>query len=110
MRPSKNTQDRLANCKWRCSFSSLVAQAVKPRDGGNLSREQFIKVTENIVEMGSFSFGKAASDVLMVLFGAPACALLAKRIVPGLKSFSDDVVIPAATSDAVVYLAKTNKL
>ncbi|KAM3410208.1 hypothetical protein ACQJBY_002431 [Aegilops geniculata] len=80
------------------------------RDGVNITKEQFHRITENLVTVNSFSFGKAAFDVLVVLFGAPMCALLVKRVVPGLKSFSDDVVIPVATSGAVVYLAKTNKL
>jgi len=58
----------------------------------------------------SFTFGRAAADILLVLFGLPVCALLTKRVVPGLKAISDDIVIPAATSGAVVYLAKSNKL
>ncbi|PNT71384.1 hypothetical protein BRADI_2g26860v3 [Brachypodium distachyon] len=83
---------------------------VHRKDGKNLTREEFMKITENIIKVDSFTFGKAAIDVLMVLFGAPVCALFIKRVIPGLKSFSDDVVIPVATSGAVVYLAKTNKL
>uniref|UniRef100_A0A452Z0H0 Uncharacterized protein n=3 Tax=Triticinae TaxID=1648030 RepID=A0A452Z0H0_AEGTS len=87
-----------------------VYKALRKPDGVNLTKGQFHTITENLVTVHSFSFGKAAFDVLVVLFGAPMCALLVKRVVPGLKSFSDDVVIPVATSGAVVYLAKTNKL
>uniref|UniRef100_A0ACD5TGZ5 Uncharacterized protein n=1 Tax=Avena sativa TaxID=4498 RepID=A0ACD5TGZ5_AVESA len=85
-------------------------KAVHPSGTANLSKNDFMKITEAIITVDSFTFGKAALDVLVVLFGAPVCAILAKRIVPGLKSFSDDIVIPLATSGAVVYLAKTNKL
>uniref|UniRef100_J3M6Q9 Uncharacterized protein n=2 Tax=Oryza brachyantha TaxID=4533 RepID=J3M6Q9_ORYBR len=80
------------------------------KPGVNLSRKQFMEIAGQVIKVNSFAFGKATMDVLVVLFGAPVCALLAKRVVPGLKSFSDDVVIPAATSGAVVYLAKANKL
>ncbi|CAN6328424.1 unnamed protein product [Urochloa humidicola] len=76
----------------------------------DLTPEQFEKIATGILKMDSFTFGKAAVDILVVLFGLPVCALLTKRIVPGLKSISDDIVIPAATSGAVVYLAKSNKL
>ncbi|KAG8068974.1 hypothetical protein GUJ93_ZPchr0005g14875 [Zizania palustris] len=82
----------------------------RPKEGQNLTKEQFMKLTGQIIKVDSFTFGRAAMDVLVVLFGAPVCALFVKRIVPGLKSFSDDVIIPAATSGAVIYLAKTNKL
>ncbi|KAF0922864.1 hypothetical protein E2562_002113 [Oryza meyeriana var. granulata] len=82
---------------------------VNPK-GQNLNKKQFMDLVSQVIKLHSFTFGKAAMDVLVVLFGAPVCALLAKRIIPGLKSFSDDVVIPVATSGAVVYLAKTNKL
>ncbi|RLN00440.1 hypothetical protein C2845_PM06G23150 [Panicum miliaceum] len=75
-----------------------------------LTQEQFEKIATGILKMNSFTFGKAAVDILVVLFGLPVCALLTKRIVPGLKAISDDIVIPAATSGAVVYLAKSNKL
>jgi ABC-type sugar transport system permease subunit len=90
----------------------VVAQRVNksPQKGQNLSRKQFMELAGQVIKVNSFTFGKATMDVLVVLFGAPVCALLAKRVVPGLKSFSDDVVIPVATSGAVVYLAKTNKL
>ncbi|CAM0955733.1 unnamed protein product [Alopecurus aequalis] len=85
-------------------------EAVHKNSTANLSKTEFIKITESIITVDSFTAGKAAMDVLVVLFGAPVCALLAKKIVPGLKSLSDDIVIPLATSGAVVYLAKTNKL
>ncbi|PAN19775.1 hypothetical protein PAHAL_3G298700 [Panicum hallii] len=76
----------------------------------NLTQEQFEKIAMGIVNMKSFTIGKAAMDIAAFLFGLPVCALLAKRIVPGLKAISDDIVIPAATSVAVVCLAKSNKL
>nr|CAB3461622.1 unnamed protein product [Digitaria exilis] len=81
-----------------------------PWGSGNLTPEQFEKIATGILRMDSFTFGKAAVDILVVLFGVPVCALLTKRIIPGLKAISDDIVIPAATSGAVVYLAKSNKL
>ena len=87
-----------------------LVQAVHQNRTANLTKEEFTEITQRIVTVDSFTAGKAAIDVLVVLFGAPVCALLAKRIIPGLKSFSDDLVIPLATSGAVVYLAKTNKL
>ncbi|KAL6610135.1 hypothetical protein ACP70R_040104 [Stipagrostis hirtigluma subsp. patula] len=76
----------------------------------DLTEKQFEAIAKGIFKLESFTFGKAAVDVLAVLFGLPVCAILVKRFVPGLRSISDDIVIPAATSGAVVYLAKTNKL
>ncbi|KAL6843047.1 hypothetical protein ACP4OV_027121 [Aristida adscensionis] len=89
-------------------LSSLYKTHHKSKDG--LTDKEFEAIAKGIFKLESFTFGKAAVDVLGVLFGVPACALLAKRFVPGIRSLSDDIVIPAATSGAVVYLAKTNKL
>jgi len=80
------------------------------RARGNVTAEEFEKIAREILKIDSFTFGKAAIDMLVILFGAPVCALLAKRVVPGLKAISDDIVIPAATSGAVVYLVKSNKI
>ena len=78
--------------------------------GTNVKAQEFENIAKAILKIDSFTFGKAAVDILVVLFGVPVCALLTKRFVPGLKAISDDIVIPAATSGAVVYLAKSNKL
>ncbi|KAK3138899.1 hypothetical protein QOZ80_5AG0374880 [Eleusine coracana subsp. coracana] len=83
---------------------------VQPKKGKELSKDDFEKIARGILKVDSFTFGKAAVDILVVLFGLPVCAVVTKRLIPGLKSISDDIVIPAATSGAVVYLAKTNKL
>ncbi|TVU19208.1 hypothetical protein EJB05_35346, partial [Eragrostis curvula] len=80
------------------------------RKGQNLSKEEFDTIAKGILKVNSFTFGKAAVDMLVVLFGLPVVAVVTKRFIPGLKSVSDDIVIPVATSGAVVYLAKTNKL
>lgn len=88
----------------------LQAQKAHPSGSANLTPEQFEKIARGILRMDSFTFGKAAVDILALLFGLPVGALLVKRIVPGLKSISDDIVIPAATSAAVICLARTNKL
>ncbi|KAJ1262697.1 hypothetical protein BS78_09G129500 [Paspalum vaginatum] len=90
----------------------LKEQYDKARRGstGTLTPEQFEKIAKGIVKVDSFTFGNAALYILAILFGVPVGALLAKRIVPGLKAISDDIVIPAATSGAVVFLAKSNKL
>ncbi|XP_066367515.1 uncharacterized protein [Miscanthus floridulus] len=78
--------------------------------GTNVKAQEFENIAKAILKIDSFTFGKAAVDILVVLFGVPVCALLTKRFVPGLKAISDDIVIPAATSGAVFYLAKSNKL
>ena len=72
-----------------------------------MTAQEFENIAKAILKIDSFTFGKAAVDILVVLFGVPVCALLTKRFVPGLKAISDDIVIPAATSGAVVYLAKS---
>lgn len=93
------------------SKEELQKQYEKAHSGSaNLTPEQFEKIATGILKVDSFTFGRAAADILLVLFGLPVCALLTKRVVPGLKAISDDIVIPAATSGAVVYLAKSNKL
>ncbi|KAG2619587.1 hypothetical protein PVAP13_3NG122500 [Panicum virgatum] len=93
------------------SKEELQKQYEKAHSGSaNLTPEQFEKIATGILKVDSFTFGRAAVDILLVLFGLPVCALLTKRVVPGLKAISDDIVIPAATSGAVVYLAKSNKL
>nr|ACG32960.1 hypothetical protein [Zea mays] len=78
--------------------------------GRNVTAQEFENIARAILKIDSFTFGKATIDTLVILFGVPVCALLTKRIVPGLNAISDDIVIPAATSGAVVYLAKSNKL
>lgn len=77
---------------------------------GEVKREEFAKMSGELVRRDSFSFGKATTELLMFLFGAPMCALLAKRILPGLGWVSDDTVIPLATSGAVAYLVHSKKL
>lgn len=86
------------------------AQRFHTGKGRNVTAQEFESIARAILKIDSFTFGKAAIDILVVLFGVPVCALLTKRIVPGLNAISDDIVIPAATSGAVVYLAKSNKL
>ncbi|XP_062181482.1 uncharacterized protein LOC133885757 [Phragmites australis] len=94
------------------SREELEIQYLKAHPSGdaNLTEKQFLEIAKGIVKLDSFTFGKATWDIIVVLFGLPVCALLTKTYIPGLKSISDDIVIPAATSGAVVYLAKTNKL
>ncbi|XP_037418598.1 uncharacterized protein LOC119282478 [Triticum dicoccoides] len=78
--------------------------------GGEVKREEFAKMSGELVKRDSFSFGKATTELLMFLFGAPMCALVAKRVLPGLGWVSDDTVIPLATSGAVAYLVHSKKL
>ncbi|CAD6272261.1 unnamed protein product [Miscanthus lutarioriparius] len=94
------------------SFLRVFPQAQKFHKGRGtkVTAQEFENIAKAILKIDSFTFGKAAVDILVVLFGVPVCALLTKRFVPGLKAISDDIVIPAATSGAVVYLAKSNKL
>jgi hypothetical protein len=100
----------------RADFSSIFlrvfpqTQKFHKGRGANVTAQEFENIAKAILKIDSFTFGKAAVDILAVLFGVPVCALLTKRFVPGLKAISDDIVIPAATSGAVVYLAKSNKL
>ncbi|KAF0893674.1 hypothetical protein E2562_028081 [Oryza meyeriana var. granulata] len=77
---------------------------------GNLRRDEFIKIGKEVIRRDSFTLGKATMDFIMYLFGAPLCALAAKRLLPGLGWLSDDVVIPLATSGSVAYLIKTKQL
>uniref|UniRef100_M8C226 Uncharacterized protein n=1 Tax=Aegilops tauschii TaxID=37682 RepID=M8C226_AEGTA len=77
---------------------------------GEVKREEFAKMSGELVKRDSFSFGKATTELLMFLFGAPMCALVAKRVLPGLGWLSDDTVIPLATSGAVAFLVHTKKL
>ncbi|XP_078178909.1 uncharacterized protein LOC144573095 [Carex rostrata] len=78
--------------------------------GGKLTKQQCKEIIGKMITIERFSVGQGAIDILLYLFGIPICALMAKRIIPGMKSISDDVVIPAATSASVIFLAKTNKL
>uniref|UniRef100_A0A0D9VAE4 Uncharacterized protein n=1 Tax=Leersia perrieri TaxID=77586 RepID=A0A0D9VAE4_9ORYZ len=77
---------------------------------GQLKKEEFIKIGKEMIRRDSFTLGKATIDFVMYLFGAPLCALVAKRILPGLGWLSDDVAIPLATSGAVAYLIKSKQL
>ncbi|KAI5001955.1 hypothetical protein ZWY2020_026605 [Hordeum vulgare] len=77
---------------------------------GEVKREEFARMSGELVRRDSFSFGKATTELLMFLFGVPVCALLAKRVLPGLGWVSDDTVIPLATSGAVAYLVHSKKL
>ncbi|KAG0541055.1 hypothetical protein BDA96_03G463100 [Sorghum bicolor] len=80
------------------------------RSDGNVTKEEFDAMSREVVTGGSFRVGKASVELGMLLFGAPACALLAKRILPGLGWLSDDVVVPLATSGSVAYLIKSKRL
>ncbi|CAO2181698.1 unnamed protein product [Urochloa humidicola] len=80
------------------------------RSEGELTKEEFVEMSKEVVKVESFTFGKATVEFAMFLFGAPACAFLAKRILPGLGWLSDDIVIPLATSGSVAYLIKSKRL
>ncbi|KAF3336860.1 hypothetical protein FCM35_KLT19446 [Carex littledalei] len=80
------------------------------RSKGQLTKEECREIIGKMITLDGFSVGQGAIDILLYLFGIPICALIAKRIIPGMKSISDDVVIPVATSGSVIFLAKTNKL
>ncbi|KAL6616720.1 hypothetical protein ACP70R_038990 [Stipagrostis hirtigluma subsp. patula] len=80
------------------------------RSEGELKREEFVAISKEVIGRSSFTFGKAAVEFAMLLFGAPVCAVLAKRALPGLGWLSDDVVIPLATSGSVAYLIKSKRL
>jgi hypothetical protein len=77
---------------------------------GDVKKEEFVAMSREVLGVKSFSVGKAAVEVAMFLFGAPVCAVVAKRVLPGLGWLSDDVVIPLATSGSVAYLIKTKRL
>jgi hypothetical protein len=53
---------------------------------------------------------QACTEFLLLLFGAPFCGLILKRVVPGLGGLSDDIAISFATSGSVAYLVLTKKL
>lgn len=80
------------------------------RSEGELKKDEFVEISKEVLKMESFTFGKATMEFAMFLFGAPACAFLAKRILPGLGWLSDDIVIPLATSGSVAYLIKSKRL
>uniref|UniRef100_A0ACD5XKS3 Uncharacterized protein n=1 Tax=Avena sativa TaxID=4498 RepID=A0ACD5XKS3_AVESA len=98
--------------QYRIPEKGKLEQAYKKHhtSAGELKRDEFIKISREMVGMDSFSFGKAATEFLLLLFGAPFCALVLKRVVPGLGGLSDDIVIPLATSGSVAYLVHTKKL
>ncbi|XP_072984620.1 uncharacterized protein [Typha latifolia] len=75
-----------------------------------MSKAECEKIIKELIKMDDVHIGKKAVDILALIYGAPICAFLAKKIIPGANSFSDDVVVPAATAGAVLFLAKTNKL
>ncbi|CAO1940983.1 unnamed protein product [Urochloa humidicola] len=80
------------------------------RSEGEVTKEEFVEMSKEVLKVESFTFGKATVELGMFLFGAPACAFLAKRILPGLGWLSDDIVIPLATSGSVAYLIKSKRL
>ncbi|KAJ1287128.1 hypothetical protein BS78_03G406500 [Paspalum vaginatum] len=78
---------------------------------GELTKGEFVEISKEVMlQRESFSLGKATMELAMLLFGGPACALVAKRILPGLGWLPDDVVVPVATSASVAYLIKTKRL
>ena len=48
------------------------------RSDGKVTKEEFEAMSREVVKAGSFRVGKASVELGMLLFGAPACALLAK--------------------------------
>ncbi|KAJ1695693.1 hypothetical protein LUZ63_012391 [Rhynchospora breviuscula] len=80
------------------------------RRGGTLTKEECREIINGGIKLENFSVGQGAIDILLYLFGIPLCALMAKRAIPGMKSISDDVVVPLATSGSVIFLVKTHKL
>lgn len=91
-------------------FYPISLQDCRRSKGGELTKEECREIIGKMITLERFSVGQGAIDILLYLFGIPICALMAKRIIPGMKSISDDVVIPIATSGSVIFLAKTNKL
>jgi hypothetical protein len=77
---------------------------------GPLTKSECSDIIKSLISVESFSVGQGAMDILLCLFGFPICAVMAKRIIPGMRSISDDIVIPLATSGSVVFLVKTHKL
>ena len=51
---------------------------------GEVKKEELVAMSKEVVKVESFSLGKATVEFAMVLFGGPACAFVAKRILPGL--------------------------
>ena len=51
---------------------------------GEVKKEEFVAMSKEVMKVESFSLGKATVEFAMFLFGGPACAFLAKRILPGL--------------------------
>jgi hypothetical protein len=90
--------------------SELMLLQKHHRSDGKVTKEEFEAMSREVVKAGSFRVGKASLELGALLFGAPACALLAKRILPGLGWLSDDVVVPLATSGSVAYLIKSKRL
>ncbi|GJM91850.1 hypothetical protein PR202_ga08268 [Eleusine coracana subsp. coracana] len=80
------------------------------KSGGELKKEELVAISREVVGLNSFTFGKTAVEIAIFLFGAPVCAVVAKRVLPGLRWMSDDVVIPLATSGSVAYLINSKRL
>ncbi|TKW18916.1 hypothetical protein SEVIR_5G463900v4 [Setaria viridis] len=98
--------------QYRIPEKRILEDAYKKhhRSEGELKKDEFVEISKEVLKMESFTFGKATMEFAMFLFGAPACAFLAKRILPGLGWLSDDIVIPLATSGSVAYLIKSKRL
>ncbi|KAJ3687995.1 hypothetical protein LUZ61_017159 [Rhynchospora tenuis] len=90
-------------------LSELFSQYHNPRKS-TLTREECREIINRVIKLENFSVGQGAIDILLYLFGIPICALMAKRVIPGMKTISDDVVVPLATSASVIFLVKTHKL
>ena len=57
-------------------------------------------MSKEVVKVESFSLGKATVEFAIVLFGGPACAFVAKRILPGLLAW---FLLHAPVPDAAAH-------
>lgn len=74
-----------------------------------VSKEDFQKMLQGILERESVFAGFGATDALIYIFTVPAAAVFAKqRYFP--RAIPNDVLIPGVTSATVFALAKLNKI
>ncbi|XP_021908577.1 uncharacterized protein LOC110822712 [Carica papaya] len=104
---------KIGSTQFRVPPIETLDQAYKAHNLGGekktLTKDEFLKVLQEMVIGTGFTGVGGARDVLLFIFGVPVTALFLKhRIAPN--SLPDDVFIPAVTSATVYLLAKLNKI
>ncbi|WOK94268.1 hypothetical protein Cni_G02970 [Canna indica] len=92
------------------ALQTMYKEHHKEKGKGRMTKDEFRKILKDVITLENFSVGRGALDTILYIFGAPISCLLAKRVIPGASSISDDIFLPAITFLTVLVLAKTNKL